>query len=124
MATKPRIDFIGNLGGDPDFRTTPQGVPVASFSVANTPSIPDGNGGFSDGDTTWFRVTLWRQNAVAANSSLRKGDKVRVEGRFSINEYTTKNGEARISYDVDAESVTKVLRAEKDTSVEDDPWHT
>lgn len=126
MAHEPTIAFIGNLGGDPDFRKTPQNIPVASFSVAVTPSnYADGT--WTDGDTMWFRVTCWKEDAVAAAKKLQKGDKVRVQGRFVVNPYTTKAGEERTSLDVTADSrgVTKVLTAKDDgSSEEDDPWHT
>ncbi len=55
-----KIQIIGNLGRDPELRYTPNGAAVANFTVAVTPRRPDGQGGWTDGDTSFLRCTAWR----------------------------------------------------------------
>ena len=45
--------FIGNIGGDPELRFTPNGKAVLNFSLAENHSKPDGQGGFVEDGTTW-----------------------------------------------------------------------
>lgn len=81
-----KVTLIGNLGADPDVRSTANGQRVATLSVAtsrqwNTPS------GERQEKTEWHRVVLWNtkfsQLADIAEKYLRKGDKVYVEGGSS-----------------------------------------
>lgn len=99
-----RISFIGNLGRDPEMRYTPQGKAVTEFSVAVSYSKPDGNGGWEDQGTDWFRCTVWGQQAEGAAERLRKGNKVFIEGRFKTRTYQGKDGAERTSMDVTADT--------------------
>ena len=58
MATDNTVTLIGNLTDDPELRFTPNGAPVASFSVAVTPRVKDGDG-WRDGETSFFRCAAW-----------------------------------------------------------------
>ena len=91
-----KITIIGNLGKDPELRYTPQGVAVCSFSMATNEKRKDAD------ITTWFKVTLWRQQAEAAAKYLKKGSQVYIAGRLSIEEYTDKEGKNRYALDVQA----------------------
>ena len=101
-----KIMFIGNLGRDPEMRYTPNGKPVTQFSVAVSHSRePDGQGGWIDDGTDWFRVSVFGDRAERAAEQLRKGNKVFVEGRFKSREFEGKDGEKRTSLDVTADNV-------------------
>lgn len=100
-----KITLIGNLGRDPEMRYTPQGRPVTDMSVAVGHSKPDGQGGWTDEGTDWFRVTVWGDRAERAAETLRKGNKVFVSGRFKTRPYQTKQGEDRVSMEVTADDV-------------------
>jgi hypothetical protein len=63
MAHEPIITVTGNLGTDAEFRKTPNGTPVTSFSIANT-SRKQKMGEWVDGDTTWFRIFVWETDAA------------------------------------------------------------
>lgn len=77
-----KITIVGNLGGDPEMRYMPDGTAVTSFSVATNRSWTDQATGQKVNETTWFRVSVWRRQAEAANQYLSKGSKVLVEGRL------------------------------------------
>jgi single-strand DNA-binding protein len=76
-----KITLVGNLGRDPELRYTPEGTPVASFSVATNRKWTNGDGSQSE-ETVWFRVTAWRRMAEVVNQYLSKGRQVFVEGRL------------------------------------------
>jgi len=99
MASFNKITIVGYLGKDPELRYTPQGVAVCDFSVATTERKKDRSGEFQD-QTTWFRVTFWRNQAELANQYLAKGRQVYVEGRLSQREYQDRDGNTRYSLEV------------------------
>src|ERR1043166_3424220 len=81
MATDNTIVLVGNLVDDPELRFTPQGVAVANFRMAVSRRVPDGNGGWKDADTSFFRVNCWRQLAENVAESLQRGSRPVVSGR-------------------------------------------
>src|SRR6478672_4363883 len=109
-----KIMFIGNLGRDPEMRYTPNGKPVTQFSVAVSHSKPDGQGGWVDEGTDWFRVSVFGDRAERAAEQLRKGNKVFVEGRFKSREFEGKDGEKRTSLDVTADNVISLEKRPRD----------
>ena len=96
-----KITIVGNLGRDPELRYTPQGIAVCSFSVATNERRKDKAGEMQD-VTTWFRITLWRQQAENAAKYLTKGSPVYIEGRLKIDEWTDRDGNSRYTLDVQA----------------------
>jgi single-strand DNA-binding protein len=94
-----KIILVGNLGRDPELRYTPQGTAVCNFSMATNEKKRDKSGELHD-VTTWFRVTLWRQQAENAAKYLTKGSQVYVEGRLALEEWTDRDGNVRQTLDV------------------------
>lgn len=106
-----RVIIAGNLGGDPQMRYTPTGVPVTSFSVATNRRWTDANGNPQE-RTVWFRVTAWRKLAETCNQYLSKGRQVLVEGELEPDPQTggprlwqDRDGNWRASYEVTAREV-------------------
>ena len=104
MANEPVITVIGHAGNDPEFKTTPTGIPVSSFSIATTPRKKKNNE-WVDGETMWFRAFVWNYEAGSIAAGIKKGDKVIVTGAFSINTYTDKEGIERKSFEINADGV-------------------
>lgn len=96
-----KIIVVGNLGRDPELRYTPQGLAVCNFSLATNEKKRDKAGEMQD-ITTWFRVTLWRQQAENAAKYLTKGSPVYVEGRLRVEEWTDRDGNNRHTLEVQA----------------------
>ena len=96
-----KIIIVGNLGKDPELRYTPQGVAVCSFSMATNEKRKDKTGELQD-ITTWFKVTLWRNQAENAAKYLTKGSPVYIEGRLRIEEWTDRDNNRRYTLDVQA----------------------
>ncbi|MEO8469041.1 MAG: single-stranded DNA-binding protein [Chloroflexota bacterium] len=100
-----KIQIIGNLGRDPELRYTPNGRPVATFSVAVNQATKNQQSGEWVEATDWFRVSVWGDRAERAAENLRKGSRVFVDGRFRTREYETNDGRKGMSLDVSADNV-------------------
>src|SRR5215210_4108042 len=96
-----KITIVGYLGRDPELRYTPQGTAVCKLSVATTERRRAASGE-NEEYTTWFKVTVWGRQAELANEYLSKGRQVYLEGRLRLEEYTDREGNARISPEVTA----------------------
>lgn len=89
-----RIIITGNLGRDPEIRSTQGGDQVCSLSVG----VKQGWG--DRASSNWFRCSVWGKRAQTVNDNLRKGQKVTVIGELTIGEY---NGKPQ--YDVRVDDV-------------------
>lgn len=94
-----KIIVVGNLGKDPELRYTPQGTAVCNLSLATNEKKRDKAGELHD-VTTWFRVTLWRNQAENAAKYLTKGSPIYVEGRLGVEEWTDRDGNKRYTLEV------------------------
>jgi single-strand DNA-binding protein len=93
-----KIMLIGNLGKDPEFTITPDGTPVAKFSLAVN-RYTKSNGERKE-ETEWFNIVAWRQLAEVCEKYLHKGSKVYIEGRLSQRKYTDRENIQRTSVEV------------------------
>jgi single-strand DNA-binding protein len=104
-----KVVIVGNLGGAPELRYTPNGDAVTSFSVATNRKW----GGNSPGEeVVWFRVSAWGAQAEACNKYLSKGKQVLVEGRLTPDKetggprvWTDNSGNPRASFELRAITV-------------------
>lgn len=95
-----KVVLVGNLGQDPDMRTTPAGHRVCSFSLATGDRYKDQSGNWVD-KTDWHRISLWGNLAETASKYLKKGDKVLIEGSIHPRDYE-KDGVKHYTYDITA----------------------
>ena len=93
--------IIGNLGSDPDIRTTGSGTRVANFSVATSRSWT-GRDGAQQEKTEWHRIVAWDKLADIAERFLKKGDRVYVEGEIEYRSYEDKDGVTKYSTEIRA----------------------
>ena len=91
MATIHKAILIGNLGADPEIRHLPDGMPVASFSIATFENWKDANGEKHE-RTEWHRVVLRRGLAELAGKYLRKGTSIYLEGKLRTRKWQDRNG--------------------------------
>ena len=104
MASLNKVMLIGNVGQDPELRYTPDGNPVANFSIAVNRRRRVGEE-YKD-ETEWFNIVCFSRTAENVNQYLTKGQKVYVEGRFQSSEYVGQDGNQRKSFEVIANEVT------------------
>lgn len=95
--------IVGNLGGDPDTKTTSNGSPLTTLNVATTTSWKDNNGNKQE-KTEWHRVVMFNKLAEIASEYLRKGSQVYIEGRISYRSYE-QDGVTKYVTDIIAESM-------------------
>jgi len=84
-----KVIIVGNLGRDPEVRTTPSGQPVANFSVATTRKWNDRDGNRQE-KTEWHDIVCWGKQAEIAGQYLHKGKQVYVEGRLETRSWEDK----------------------------------
>lgn len=95
-----KVILIGNLGGDPEVRYTPNGSAVANLNVATSDSWTDKNTGQRQDRTEWHRVALFGKLAEIAQQYLRKGSKVYIEGSLRTNKWQDQQGQDRYSTEI------------------------
>ena len=86
-----KVQIIGNIGADPEIRSTPNGAKVANFRVACSESWKDQSGQRQE-RTEWVTCVAWKVTAEIIEKYLRKGSKVYVEGKLQTRAWEDKNG--------------------------------
>lgn len=100
------ITIRGNLTGAPELRYTQSGTAVANFTIASTERILDSaTNEWKDGETTFLRSTIWRDEAENLAHSADKGTRVIATGRIQQKDYETKEGEKRSTFEFEVEEI-------------------
>ena len=92
------ISILGNTGREVELRYTPQGLPVANFSMASNTvrNTPEGK----QKKTDWFNITAFGKVAETLARNLKKGSQILVQGKLTFNPWLSRNGEPRVGADV------------------------
>ena len=104
MASVNKVILIGNLGRDPEVRTTPSKIPVCTFSLATNEVWNDKNNERQE-RTEWHRVVVWGKQAESVGRYLRKGSQVYVEGSLTTRSWEDKDGQKKYTTEVRAQNV-------------------
>ena len=105
------LTITGNLAADVELRFTPSGAAVANFTVISTPRRYDRTTGeWSDGEPISIRCNLWRQPAENVAESLTRGSRVIVTGRLRSRQWETRDGDKRISLELEVDDIGASLR--------------
>jgi single-strand DNA-binding protein len=98
-----KVTLIGNLGNDPEVRSTTGGNRVATFSLATSRSWNDASGTKQE-KTEWHRCVVWNtknsQLADIVEKYVKKGDKLYVEGRIEYRQWQDKENQTRYSTEI------------------------
>jgi single-strand DNA-binding protein len=95
-----KVILIGNLGRDPEVRSTPSGQPVASFTLATSRRWKDKNGQRQE-QTEWHQIVVWGKQAEIAGQYLTKGKQIFLEGRLQTRSWDDRQtGEKRYRTEV------------------------
>ncbi|MBQ5831603.1 MAG: single-stranded DNA-binding protein [Alistipes sp.] len=100
-----KVILVGNVGVDPEIRTTESGVKVARVRLATTERIYNRQNNESTDLTEWHTVTLWRGLADVADRYVRKGSQLYIEGRLRTREWTDKDNIKRYSTEILADDM-------------------
>ena len=96
-----KVILIGNLGKDPEVRTTQDGTKIVSFTLATSETWNDRASGERKERTEWHRVVVFNDRiGEVAEKYLRKGRKVYVEGAVQTRKWTDQSGQERYTTEI------------------------
>ncbi|WP_417769561.1 single-stranded DNA-binding protein [Stappia sp.] len=96
-----KVILVGNLGADPEVRRMQDGRPVVNLRVATSETWKDRNSGERKERTEWHRVVIFNEGlAKVAESYLRKGSKIYVEGQLQTRKWQDQSGQDRYSTEI------------------------
>ncbi|MHA1543811.1 MAG: single-stranded DNA-binding protein [Alphaproteobacteria bacterium] len=96
-----KVILVGNLGRDPEVRSLNDGSPVVTLSLATSENWKDKASGERRERTEWHRVVIFNENlAKIAESYLKKGSKIYIEGQLQTRKWTDKDGNEKYSTEV------------------------
>lgn len=84
-----KVTLLGNLGKDPEIKSTPSGMSIATFSLATTERAKDKDGNWQD-RTEWHNVKAFGRTAEVVGEYLKKGRTVYIEGRIHYDSWDDK----------------------------------
>ena len=96
--------LVGNLGRDPELRTTQSGTTVANLRLATTERRKDRDGNWND-HTEWHRVVCFGRTAENVGDHVQKGKLLYVEGRLQNRNFKDRDGNDRWTTEVVADRV-------------------
>ncbi len=99
-----KVILVGNLGADPESRSTKSGSTVTNLRIATTERVKDREGNWNE-QTEWHRVVCFGTTAENVARYLSKGRQVYVEGRIRTDKWQDKDGNNRYTTEVVARTV-------------------
>lgn len=96
-----KVILVGNVGKDPEIRTTQSGAEIASFSLATSESWRDKASGERKEKTEWHNVVVFNSALVGVVANyVKKGSQVYIEGSIQTRKWQDKDGNDRYSTEV------------------------
>lgn len=101
MTSLNKVIIIGNLGKDPEVRSTSNGKKVANLTVATSEKWVDKNTNEKKEKTEWHRISIFSEGlASVCEKYLKKGSKVYIEGQLQTRKWQDQQGQDRYSTEV------------------------
>ena len=95
-----KVILVGNVGTDPEVRTTEAGVKVANLRLATTERIFDRQNNTTKEHTEWHTIVLWRGLADVVDRFVRKGSQIYIEGSLRSREWTDRENQKHFSVEM------------------------
>src|SRR4051795_667290 len=96
-----KVILVGNLGRDPEIRSTQDGTRIASLNLATSETWRDRASGERKERTEWHRVAIFNDRLVElAEKYLRKGSKIYIEGQLQTRKWQDQQGQDRYTTEV------------------------
>lgn len=103
--------LVGNVGQDPEIRSTQDGREIASFSLATSESWKDKNSGEKKEKTEWHRVVIFSQGLVGVvKNYVKKGTKLYIEGSIQTRKWTDKEGVEKYTTEIVMQNFNSTLQ--------------
>ncbi len=112
------VQLIGRLTADPELKYTPKGVPVCTFRIAVSRRIKDRETGDFKEDVTFLNCVAWRRLAEQADTFLKKGSAILLEGRLRSRSWETGDGQRRSTVEVVARRIQFLDKREEEVTEE------
>lgn len=103
-ALKNKVQLIGNLGKDPEIKTTQKGKKFARFSMATSETYRNADGERIT-DTQWHNVVAWGKLADLAEKYMHKGKELAIEGKLLHRQFTDSSGAVKYFTEVQAHEI-------------------
>jgi single-strand DNA-binding protein len=94
-----KVMLIGNVGSDPEIKTTSGGIKLAKLSLATNRTFSDRSGQQQE-KTEWHRLTFWERLADLVEQYVKKGDRLYIEGRIEYSTTEDDKGQQRYFTDI------------------------
>src|ERR1700678_4217125 len=95
-----KVFLLGNVGKDPEIRTTAGGMTVASFSLATAERAKDAQGNWAD-KTEWHNLVAFQRTAEIVRDYVKKGTQLFVEGKIQTRSWDDKeSGQKRYKTEI------------------------
>lgn len=111
-----KVILVGNVGIDPEVRTTESGVKVARLRLATSERYTDRQSGEKKELTEWHTITLWRGLADIVDRYVHKGSQLYIEGRLRTREWVDKDNVKRYTTEILADNM-QLLGSRSDSQV-------
>jgi len=96
-----KVILVGNLGRDPEIRSTNDGTRIANLNLATSESWRDRNSGERKERTEWHRVVIFNERLVeVVEKYVKKGSKLYIEGALQTRKWTDNQGQERYSTEI------------------------
>ena len=106
-----KVTLIGNVGQDPEIRTTQDGRELANFSIATTESWKDKNTGERKDKTEWHRIVVFSSGLVnIIKNYVKKGSKLYIEGQLQTRKWTDNNGVEKYTTEIILQNYNSTLQ--------------
>lgn len=92
-----KVTLLGNVGKDPEIRSTPGGVMVATFGLATSDRQKDAQGNWQD-HTEWHNLKAFNRTAEIVRDYVKKGAKLYIEGKITTNSWDDKEKPGQKKY--------------------------
>lgn len=116
-----KVILVGNVGIDPEVRTTEGGVKVARIRLATTERLFDRASNETKEHTEWHTITLWRGLADVVDRFVRKGSQLYIEGRLRTREWMDKENNKRYTTEILADTMNLLGRRQDNPGAEGTP---
>ena len=104
-----KVILVGNLTRDIELRYLPSGQALAKCGIATNRRFKDASGMQKD-ETMFIDITIWGRSAEIANQYLRKGSRVLIEGRLTLEQWTDQTGQKRSRHSITVENLKMLDR--------------
>ena len=106
-----KVILVGNVGSDPEIRSTSDGREIANFSLATSESWKDKNSGEKKEKTEWHRVVIFSQGLTGiVKNYVKKGSKLYIEGSLQTRKWTDNAGVEKYTTEIVLQNYNSTLQ--------------